>query len=219
MSDKQAENAGGWLAAIDRLAAPIENIANFMAGLAIFILMLMGSAQIFLRTLFNAPIPGYIDVVELAMASMAFLGAAYCQRLNAHIRMELLVGALRGRALWAFETFSTLVALFIIGVLILYGWDHFMRAYMSGDSTIDAEYVVWPSKLLVPVAFSLWFVRLLIQLAASIRMFIDPTREPVGTAEVQDVAEVAREEIKETFGGEVPGDISGDISGNGGARP
>ena len=198
------EADGGLLASLDRWAAPVENLANFLAGLAILILMFMGSAQILLRTVFNAPIPGYIDLVQLAMASMAFLGAAYCQRLSAHIRMELLVGQLKGRALWAFEIFSTLVGLFIIGVLILYGWDHFMRSYTSGDTTIDAEYVVWPSKLLVPVAFALWFVRLLIQLAGAVRMLIDPTREPVGIAEVPDAAEVAREEIKETFGGEMP---------------
>lgn len=206
MDQTARDETGGLLAAVDRWAAPIENIANFMAGLAIFLLMFMGSAQIFLRTIFNTPIPGYIDLVELAMASMAFLGAAYCQRLNAHIRMELFVGNLKGRALWSFEVFSSLVALFIIAVLIKYGWDHFMRSYMSGDSTIDAEYVVWPSKLLVPLAFSLWFVRLLIQLAGAIRMLIDPTREPVGIAEIQHVADIAREEIKETFGGDLPND-------------
>jgi TRAP-type C4-dicarboxylate transport system permease small subunit len=194
------------LSSIDRLAAPIENIANFMAGLAIFILMFMGSAQIFLRTLFNAPIPGYIDLVQLAMASMAFLGAAYCQRLSAHIRMELLVGNLKGRALWGFETVTTLISLFIIAVLILYGWDHFVRSYESGDTTIDAEYIVWPSKLLVPIAFSLWFIRLLIQLFGAIRMFINPSLEPIGIAKIQHAAEHASEEIKETFGGALPDD-------------
>ena len=193
----------GLLGKLDRLAIPIENTANFLAGVAIFVLMFMGSAQVILRTVFNTPIAGYIDLVQLAMASMAFLGAAYCQRLNAHIRMELFVGSLNGRALWAFEIFSTLVALFIIAVLILYGWDHFVRSYESGDTTIDAEYIVWPSKLLVPVAFALWFFRLMIQLIGSINMFIDPDREPVGIAKILHVSEVASEEIKETFGDEI----------------
>lgn len=198
--DGTAKLAGsGFLAAADRWATPVENLANFLAGLSIFILMLMGSAQIFLRTIFNAPIPGYIDLVQLAMAGMAFLGAAYCQRLGAHIRMELLVGRLKGRTLWAFEIVTTLVGMFIIGVLILYGWDHFVRSYESGDTTIDAEYIVWPSKLLVPIAFSLWFIRLFIQLLGSIRLFMDPSLEPVGIARILGAAEVAEEEIKETF--------------------
>ena len=57
------------------------------------------------------------------------------------------------------------IALFVIAVLIWYGFDHFLRAYRLGDSTIDAELPVWPSKLLVPVSFALLWLRLLVQLA------------------------------------------------------
>jgi len=106
------------LALLNRRLAPIEDIANLFAALAILLLMVLGVVQIVSRTVFNVPITGYIDLVELSMASMAFLGAAYCQPLGAHIRLELLVGRLSGRALWASEVFSTLVALFIVGVLI-----------------------------------------------------------------------------------------------------
>jgi len=189
---------------LDRLARPLENVANFAAALAIFLLMVLGTAQILLRSVFNSPIAGYIDMVELSMAGMAFLGAAYCQRLGSHIRMEIIVERLRGRLLWGFEVFGTLVALFIIGVLIWYGWGHFTRSYELGDTTIDAEFPVWPSKLLVPIAFSLWFVRVSIQLAGSVRMFINPTLEPIGVALVQDVASVAQDEIQETFGKDKP---------------
>ncbi|MEL6297933.1 MAG: TRAP transporter small permease [Pseudomonadota bacterium] len=191
---------GGVLATADRLARPIEDLANLLAGVSIFALMVLGSAQILLRSAFNAPLYGYIDLVQLSMAAMAFLGAAHTQRLGAHIRMEILVGFLKGRILWAFEIFGTLVALFIIGVLIVYGWDHFVRSYTLGDTTIDAEYAVWPSKLLVPVAFALWFIRLFIQLIGSVRLFLDPTLKPVGVAVRQEAHEVAQDEINVALG-------------------
>jgi TRAP-type C4-dicarboxylate transport system permease small subunit len=203
MSANLSSANNGYLGYLDRWIQPIEDAANMLAAIAIFILMLLGTAQIFLRSAFNSPIAGYIDLVELSMASMAFLGAAYCQRLGAHIRMEFLVGKLKGRWIWAAETVGTLVALFIIGVLILYGWDHFVRSYESGDTSIDAEYPVWPSKLLVPIAFALWFVRLLIQLAGSIRLFVDPALEPIGITLIHDAAETAREEIKEALGDKI----------------
>lgn len=185
---------------LDRSLAPIDNFFNLIAALAICTLMILGVLQIGLRTIFNTPIVGYIDLVELSMASMAFLGAAYCQRVGAHIRMELLIGRLKGRALWLAETFGTLVAMFVIAVLIWYGWDHFIRAYQLGDSTIDAEFPVWPSKLLVPIAFSLWFLRLAIQLVGSIRLVIYPDATPLGVVVMKDIAEQARQEIHETFG-------------------
>lgn len=188
------------LSSIDKTMQPIEDFANLMAGFAIFMLMVLGVSQIFLRTVMNAPISGYIDLVELSMASMAFLGVAYCQRMGAHIRMEILVGKLKGRWLWTAEIFGTLVALFIVGVLIWYGWGHFLRSYQLGDTTIDAEFPVWPSKLLVPFAFAIWFVRLLIQLMGSIRMLINPTLEPIGIAKILDVETIAKDEIKEAFG-------------------
>jgi len=191
--------SGSVLASLDRLARLIENIASYGAGLAIFALMVMGAAQIILRSVFNLPIAGYIDIVYLIMPAIALLGAAYSQRLGAHIRMELLVGRLAGRTLWLTEIFGTLVGMAVIGILTLYGWDHFVRSLTLGDTTIDSEYIVWPSKLLVPVAFALWFIRLFIQLIGSIRLFIDPSLDSIGVARFHDAQETAREEIMETF--------------------
>lgn len=203
MSDTSAlpaPDAPGPITRIDRWLQPFENIFNLIASLAIFALMVLGVLQIGLRSIFNKPIVGYIDLVELSMAAMAFLGAAYCQRLGAHIRMEYLVGKLKGRWLWSAECIATCVALFIVGVLIWYGWGHFLRAYQIGDTTIDAEYQVWPSKLLVPLAFGLWFLRLSLQLAGSIRLVINPDLAPEGVVTIKDVAEQAQDEIHEAFG-------------------
>lgn len=196
---KTDDSESSFVAIADKKLAPFEDFLNLIAAAAILMLMFLGAGQIFLRSVLNSPIAGYIDLVELSMASMAFLGAAYCQRLGAHIRMELLLASLKGRWLWGFEIISTLVGLFIIGVLIWYGWEHFVRSYQLGDSTIDAEYPVWPSKLLVPIAFAFWFLRLLVQLAGSIRLFVDPSASQDGIARILDVAEQAQEEIHEAF--------------------
>ena len=195
----------GPLTAADRLLTPFEDLANLLAAFAIFALMCLGVAQIVLRSVFNTPVTGYIDMVELSMASMAFLGAAYCQRLGAHVRMELLVGRLRGRTLWLVESFGLLVALFIIGTLIWHGWGHFMRSYTLGDTTIDAEFPVWPSKLLVPVAFGLWWLRLAIQFVGSLRLAVDPSRAPEGVVLMKNVADQAQGEIEEIMGSDAGG--------------
>ncbi len=199
-----SNRASSAIVALDRRLIPVEDLANLLASIAIFLMMVLGVVQIVMRTIFNSPVAGYIDMVELSMASMAFLGAAYCQRLGTHIRMDLVVSHLSGRKYWALEIFSTLVGMFIIAVLVWYGAGHFWRAYSLGDTTIDAEFVVWPSKLLVPIAFSIWFLRLTVQLAGSIRLFIDPSAEPVGIVSLKDVVDQAQEEIHEVMGDEAP---------------
>ncbi|MCG3268097.1 TRAP transporter small permease subunit [Yoonia sp. I 8.24] len=191
------------LARLHRGFIPIEDLANLLAAFAIMALMILGVLQIVLRTVFNTPIGGYIDLVELSMASMAFLGAAYTQRIGSHVRMELVVGSLRGRALWLLEAFGAAVAMFIIGVLIYYSYGHFMRAYTLGDTTIDAEYVTWPSKLLVPIAFSIWWIRLALQFIGAVRLFIYPHATPIGVVITKDAAEQAQDEIHEVMGDDV----------------
>ena len=107
---------------------------------------------------------------------------------------------MRGRLLWGTEMFGTLVALAVVAVLIWYGWGHFLRAYQLGDSTIDAELPVWPSKLVVPVAFGLLWLRLLVQLVGFARLAADPRRRPVAVTSVLTPEELAAHEIEESLG-------------------
>ena len=186
------------LRAIDERLGRVETWFNLVAAIFIFALMLIGIVQVLGRTLFNAPIPAYIDLVELSMATFAFLGVSYCQRLGGHVRMDWLVKMVKGRAHWAMEIMSTLIALFIIGVLAWYGFDHFQRAYHLGDSTIDAELPVWPSKLLIPLAFALLWLRLLVQLAAYVRLWRHPDAELVAVPRQLTPEEIAAQEIEES---------------------
>ena len=61
-------------------------------------------------------------------------------------------------------------------ILAWYGYEHFLRAWNIGDSTIDIEIPLWPSKLLVPVAFAVLLVRLFIQVLGFLRLSRSPGR-------------------------------------------
>lgn len=186
------------LSSFDRRLGYVETGFNLFAAFAIFALMLLGIVQVLGRQLFNMPVRGYIDFVELAMTTFAFFGIAYCQRLGGHVRMEMMLKPMRGRLLWGTEIFGTLVALVVIAVLIWYGWGHFLRAYQLGDSTIDTQLPVWPSKLGVPIAFFLLWLRLWLQFAGYLRLAIDPQRRPVAVITMLSVEEQAAHEIEES---------------------
>lgn len=180
------------------LLGKVETFFNLVAALFIFGLMLLGVAQVLGRTLFNMPINGYIDFVEISISTFAFLGVAYCQRVGGHVRMELFLNMAKGRLQFAMEVAGTLVGLFVIGVLVWYSFEHFLRAYQLGDSTIDAELPVWPSKLVVPVSFALLWLRLLVQLAGYGRLWLDPLAESVAVPRVMTAEELAAQEIEES---------------------
>lgn len=179
----------------DRLMTHVENWLNLIAGLIVFGLMFLGVLQVLLRVVFRSPMFGYIDIVELSMVGFAVLSISFVQRVGGHVRMEILVSRLKGRANWIVEIFGTLLAIFIVAILIPYSFKHFQRAYYFGDSTIDIELSTWPAKLIIPIALGLLLIRLLIQLAGYLRLSIDPTLPPVGVPLVKNVEEQAEEEI------------------------
>ena len=189
------------LVGADRWLSKLEDFFALLASISIFALMILGIWQVLGRQLFNAPISGYIDMVELSMATFAFMAVAYCQRLGGHVRMDLFVRMAKGRLRWLMELITTILPLFLIAVLIYYSWEHFMRAYESGDSTIDMEYPVWPSKLLVPLSFSLLFLRLLVETVGYWRLILHPDATPVAVPQILTEEEIARKEIEDSKGG------------------
>ncbi len=190
------DGLGRALGKADGLLAPIERFLNFLAGAMIFALMFLGMVQIILRTVWRAPIYGYIDIVEASMVCFALLSISYVMREGGHVRMEILIGFLKGRALWIAEVFGVLVSIIITAILIPYSYNHFGRSWSFGDSTIDIELPTWPGKLVVPVMLSILLVRLVIQFVGYMRLAANPQLEPVAVPVMKSVEQQAEEEIE-----------------------
>jgi len=176
---------------IDENFAKLEDLLAVIAGFVIFMLMIMGSSEILSRRLLNYPLPGHIDYVELSMALMAFPAAAYCQRLGSHIRMDMIVNALKGRAHWIMEAVAVFVGVVIIALIIPGTWSHFMRAYELGDTTMDAGVPVWPSKLMAPVGLAVLWIRLLINFVGYLRLIVLPDEDRIGVPMTLDAMQQA----------------------------
>ncbi len=199
------------LGAADEGFFKFESALNLTAALVILAVMFIGVFQVFGRKLINLPVPGYVDVIEFVMTVFAFLSIAYTQRLGGHVRMEIIIKRFRGRALWIVEFLGTLTVIGIVAILAWFGYEHFLRAWNIGDSTIDIEIPLWPSKLLVPVAFAILLVRLFIQLLGFLRLSTEPDAEPVGIPRIETVDEQAQHEIETGLAGE--GDVP-DLTGH-----
>ena len=187
------------LAKLDRWLTVLEDGLSMIAAYFILGLMILGTINVVGRKL-GAPVWGYNDIVTLSMVSFAFLSISAMQRVGGHIRMELLIRRFRGRMLWISEFFGTLIAMFIMAVLIYFSYTAFVRAFELGDSTIDREIVTWPSKIWVPIAFSVLLARLILQAFGYFRLIISPNAEPIAVPLMHDVSEVADKEIHDAFG-------------------
>jgi len=105
---------------LDQRLLKLERLLALLSGLAVFSLMVLAVVSVGGRNAFNAPLPGYVDWIEQAMPLIAFMGIAYVQRDGSHIRMDIVISRLRGRALWLFELISVLLILALMIALVIF---------------------------------------------------------------------------------------------------
>ena len=183
-----------FLKSLDKFLSYFEDNLILFSGISIFIVMILTSFQILSRVM-GYPWPGYLEISELTISIFAFLGVAYAQKMDSHIRMELLVANLKGRIKWLVELISSIVSLLIVIILIYYSLLFAIDAYKIGDSTYDYLYPTWPAKILVPTGFFFWALRLLIEIIGYSRMLIFKNESPFGIPIIKSPEELAKDEI------------------------
>jgi TRAP-type C4-dicarboxylate transport system permease small subunit len=198
---------------VDQKLRNLESFMCLLSGIAIFSLMVLAVISVGGRNAIGQPLPGYVDFIEQVLPMIAFLGIAYTQREGGHIRMDILVGKLKGRPLWLAEIITTFFMLMLMIVLIWGAWQFFDRSfdfdrpYWSSDSSLDLNIPLWPTKLLVPISFSVLALRLVWQLVGYVNAFRSGETHPVGLPLVKDVAEQAADEAKTVSGASVDADF------------
>ncbi|WP_397544425.1 TRAP transporter small permease subunit [Roseovarius salis] len=197
---------GSRLSRLDGGLYRLERALALVSGLAVFALMILAVISVGGRNFFNAPLPGYVDWIEQAMPLIAFMGVSYVMRDGAHIRMDIVVGALRGRVLWLVELLTTLLVLVLMLLLVWGSWAHFERSFdiaapmWSRDSSMDIALPLWPAKLLAPVAFSVLCLRLALQVWGFGRALVAGAERPVAVPLVADAATLAAREAEHVSG-------------------
>ncbi len=198
-ADDRAQSSPVLLRRADAIQSHLEDGLNLIAALAIFFLMFVGVVQIVGRTVFDFAIFGYIDWIEQASVLFAFLGIAYAQRLGSHIGMDLTMGW-RPQNRYKIELLGVALALAIITVLIYASFTNFLRAYSIGDSTMDIRLPTWPAKLIVPLALSMLWLRLSLQIWGYLRMIAHPDAEPIAIPRLVTIETQVQDEIAEVLG-------------------
>ena len=186
------------LSKMDRGLLRLERVFALISGISVFALMVLAVVSVTGRNFFEQPLPGYVDWIEQAMPLIAFMGISYVMREGGHIRMDIVVGKLRGRVLYIVELITTLCVLCLMVLLVWGSWAHFDRSFdfaapmWSRDSSMDIALPIWPAKLMAPLAFGILCLRLCLQVWAYWRAII--TGQAIAVPLIADAATQARME-------------------------
>ncbi|WP_075997744.1 TRAP transporter small permease subunit [Salaquimonas pukyongi] len=191
----------------DRWLFRIEGWMALAGGVAILGAMILSVVNILGRKFLNWPVPGYVAIMSQIMPVMAFMGIAYCQRLGSHIRMDIVVGTLKGRVLWIAEL-AGIALMAVLTIALVYGsFDHAIRAFTLGDTTDDMNIPTWPVKMLVPVMFCFLLARFALQSWAYWLAIRSGEDEPVAVPLIEDAATQAMNEA-ETVSGQADDEVT-----------
>jgi C4-dicarboxylate transporter DctQ subunit len=161
----------------------MEDWLNLASVFIIMFLMFFASAEILGRYIFNAPIPGHVEIVELIMAGIVFFGIAYTERVGGHVRMELFVTrVLKGRAYHIAEVITATMSLFVYIFILVYTFKATLFAFQVGDNTAYLYWPTWPSKFAVPLGSFFLCMRFVIEI-------IQHIAQAVAGVEVRDLEE------------------------------
>ena len=147
----------------------IQTLNRFIAGVsACFLipLMLITSADVLARDLFNQPIPGTVELSQYMLAVFILLGLAYAQQVKAHVGVSIITSRLRHPAQLIVSIMTALISLFIVSILAWQGLVVGIEERTVSDMLRIPQY---PFRLLVAVAAFLVCLELLIDLGQSVK--------------------------------------------------
>lgn len=143
----------------------IEDWLNLISAFIIMFLMLIATAEISGRYIFNFPVPGHVEIVELVMAGMVFLGISYTERTGGHVRIGLLFEWVHKRRFsHIIESLCITLSLFVFLFILIYSFKAAIFSLKVGDTTPTLYWPTWPAKLTIPIGSFLLCIRFLVEI-------------------------------------------------------
>jgi TRAP-type C4-dicarboxylate transport system permease small subunit len=155
----QGRSRLAWLVRAQRWGRCLEDvlIAALLAGL-----ILLASAQIFLRNALSIGLPWADGLVRLTVLWLALLGAIAAGRDRRHIAVDVLGRNLPPQLRRAVDVLTNGFAAIVTGLLARYSWAFVEDSRAYGDVLVDG-WPAWMLQLILPVGFGLLCYRYVVQ--------------------------------------------------------
>jgi len=175
---KQRRFAGINLHSIASLIERLNTGVLVVVGVGFFLMMVGNVVDVLLREAANKPVPGIIELSELAIVMITFLGLAYTQLKRAHVSVELLILHLPDRP----QTVLKMVGLLL--ALVFFAFLTYASVGIAHKSILIQEvrygiipFPIWPAKLVMPIGLSLLCLQLGVDLFREVGHYRDYERK------------------------------------------
>ena len=161
-----------------RAQGAVEKIATFLnygAMVAIALSILLTIADATLRYAFSSGIPGSYHLSEFLLVAIIALPLARCQIIHSHIRVDILIHRIHGRALHIIEFVSLVLAFSLFAIAVYTTGENAVIAFVKGDFERGIiNYPLWPAKSFVPIGIGVFCLTLLVEIFRHAKGIIKP---------------------------------------------
>ena len=169
---------------MQKLLSKCDSVLNYLAFLAIFIIMGLTTADAIGRYVFNRPIGWAYEITEKYLMVLAvFMAAGYAYRRSAYIRVTFFVDRLPRQTRTPVKYFVQVLSILFSLLLVVATTKRAIHMIASGTTLGLLDYPVWPGYVILPIGL----------FAMSLLMLFDLPRVRTGNSSL------FQEEFKEKF--------------------
>ena len=150
---------------IDKGLATMERLAALVAIGFMLAIMLVVTADVVMRYLFNSPFAWAYDLIALyLMAGVFYFVLSDAYRANAHVGIDILHARMGPRARRAADLVTAAASLALFALIAYVGAERAWESFVN-DEVLAGEiaWPVWLSAIMVPVGCALLLLRLALQ--------------------------------------------------------
>lgn len=146
-----------FLISLSRLIDAINEKIGHAVSWALLIAVIICSGNAMVRYAFNFSSNAWLEIQWYLFSAMFLLAASYTLRRNEHVRIDVIASHFSKRTqvwidLFCFTVFLLPMTLIILYYAVPYAWLSIQNQEVSSNA---GGLIVWPAKLLIPVAFFL----------------------------------------------------------------
>jgi TRAP-type mannitol/chloroaromatic compound transport system permease small subunit len=147
----------GFSRAVDRFNTRLGALVAW----AILIAVLVSAANAIIRKVFNTSSNSWLELQWVLFGAVFLLCAPWTLLSNEHIRIDIVNSFFPKRVRDCIDVVGHLFFLIPVALLIVYlGWPYFWLSWLQNEQSTNAGGLpVYPSKLLVPLGFTLLLVQ------------------------------------------------------------
>ena len=127
------------------------NILLYAAAGMILICLVAVCTEVLMRYFLNRPLVWVVEVTEYSILYTTFLAAAYLLKEEGHVKIELVVDALKPRAQALLNAITSMLGIVVCLVLGFFGTSNTIAHFQQGIPTFTAmEIPKWPFLMVIP---------------------------------------------------------------------